>query len=248
MARTTTTYELYYWPGIQGRGEFVRLALEEAGAAYRDVAREPGKKGGAGAIAKVLGGALEGARPFAPPALKAGRLVIAQTANILDFLGQRHGLQPANEALAWEVRQHQMTVTDFVAEVHDAHHPISMGLYYEDQKAPAKARTKAFLEERVPKYLGYFEQVLRANSKGKQRWLVGSRLTYVDLSLFQLQEGLEYAFPNFYSKFKKKVPLLSELRTRVAARPRISAYVRSERRIPFNTDGIFRHYPELDRA
>ena len=91
-------YELYYWPSIQGRGEFVRLALEDAGAEYVDVARLP-KRGGRGipALMRFLESRSVEHPPFAPPFLKAGRLVIAQTANILLFLGPRLGLVPKNE-------------------------------------------------------------------------------------------------------------------------------------------------------
>ncbi|CCE03343.1 glutathione S-transferase [Bradyrhizobium sp. STM 3809] len=231
-------YELYYWPMIQGRGEYVRLALEEAGAAYRDVAREEG----IAAMTAML--EAEGATPpFAPPFLKAGRLVIGQTANILFFLGGRHGLAPKAEAGQLWVHQLQLTITDFVVEVHDTHHPLGPTLYYEDQRAPAKKRTAEFWSERVPKFLGYFERIL-ANSGGA--YITGRRLTYVDLSLFQIIAGLRYAFPSRMTAFERNVPGLVALHDRVAARPNISAYLASDRRIPFNEDGIFRHYKALD--
>jgi glutathione S-transferase len=232
-------YQLYYWPGIQGRGEYVRLALEEAGAEYADVAR-----GGHGmaAMMKMMEGD-SGTPPFAPPFLKAGKLVIGQAANILLYLGSRHGLAPSAEAGRLWVHQLQLTITDFVAEVHDTHHPIGVSLYYEDQKAPAKKRTEEFWNERVPKYLGYFEQLL-GSSDGS--YITGRRLTYVDLSLFQLVEGLRYAFPKRMKAFERKIPGLVELHDRVAARPNIKTYLESDRRIAFNEDGIFRHYKELD--
>lgn len=231
-------YELYYWPSIQGRGEYVRLALEEAGASYIDVARERGTA----AMMKMMEDA-KGTPPFAPPFLKAGKLVIAQTANILLYLGARHSLAPKTEAGRLWVHQLQLTITDFVVEVHDTHHPLGPSLYYEDQKGEAKKRTKEFLDERVPKYLGYFERLL--DSSGG-RYVTGRRLTYVDLSLFQLVEGLRYAFPKRMKAFEEEIPGLCELRDRIAERPNIAAYLSSERRIAFNTDGIFRHYKELD--
>ncbi|ABQ37450.1 MAG: glutathione S-transferase [Bradyrhizobium sp.] len=231
-------YELYYWPMIQGRGEYVRLALEEAGAAYRDVAREEG----IAAMTTMLQ-ADSDTPPFAPPFLKAGRRVIGQTANILLFLGNRHGLAPKAEAGQLWVHQLQLTVTDFVVEIHDTHHPLGPTLYYEDQRAPAKKRTAEFWNERVPKFLGYFEQIL-ANSGGA--YVTGRRLTYVDLSLFQIIAGLRYAFPNRMAAFERSIPGLVALHDRVAARPNISAYLASERRIAFNEDGIFRHYKALD--
>jgi glutathione S-transferase len=232
-------YELYYWPGIQGRGEYVRLGLEEAGADYADVARGPR---GMAAMMKMME-TRGGTPPFAPPFLQAGKLVIGQVANILLYLGSRHGLAPKADAGKLWVHQLQLTVTDFVAEVHDTHHPIGVSLYYEDQKAAAKKRTGEFWNERVPKYLGYFERLLK-DSGGA--WLAGRRLTYVDLSLFQLVAGLRYAFPKRMKAFERKIPGLVELHDHVAARPNIKAYLASDRRIAFNEDGIFRHYKELD--
>src|SRR6201994_1937281 len=230
-------YELYYWPFIQGRGEYVRLALEDAGASYVDMAR-----GGGGTAAMMRMMEQGTTPPFAPPFLKAGKLVIGQTANILFYLGSRHGLAPKTEAGKLWVHQLQLTITDFVLEVHDTHHPLGPSLYYEDQKAPARKRTEEFWDERVPKFLGYFEGLL----KGKGSWLTGRRLTYIDLSLFQIVDGLRYAFPRRMKDFEGEIPGLVDLHHRVAARPNIKAYLASERRIPFNEDGIFRHYKELD--
>jgi len=232
-------YELYYWPEIQGRGEYVRLALEEAGAPYDDVARGPR---GTAAMMKMMQ-ADKGTPPFAPPFLKAGKLVIGQTANILFYLGARHGLAPKTEAGKLWVHQLQLTIADFVLEIHDTHHPLGPSLYYEDQKAPAKKRTAEFWKERVPKYLGYFEQLLDDVSCA---YVTGRKLTYVDLSLFQIVAGMRYAFPKRAKAFEKKIPGLVGLHDRVAARPNIKAYLASERRIPFNEQGIFRRYRELD--
>jgi glutathione S-transferase len=231
-------YELYYWPEIQGRGEYVRLALEEAKAPYVDVAR------GAGGTTAMMRMMEQGTTPpFSPPFLKAGKLVIAQTANILLYLGARHGLAPKTEPGKLWVHQLQLTVTDFVLEVHDTHHPLGPSLYYEDQKAPAKKRTEEFWNDRAPKYLGYFEDVLKRNGGS---YLLGRKLTYIDLSLFQIVEGLRYAFPKRMKAFEGDIPGLVDLRDRVAARPNIKAYLASDRRIPFNESGIFRRYKELD--
>ena len=232
-------YELYYWPNIQGRGEYVRLALEDAVADYADAARSGN---GMAAMMKMME-ADSGTPPFAPPFLKSGKLVIGQTANILLYLGPRHGLAPKAEAGRLWVHQLQLTIADFVLEVHDTHHPIGPSLYYEDQRAPAKERTDEFWKERVPKYLGYFERLLES---GGGAYITGRRATYVDLSLFQIVEGLRYAFPKRMKAFERKIPGLVGLRDRVAARPRIKAYLGSDRRIPFNADGIFRRYKELD--
>jgi glutathione S-transferase len=231
-------YELYYWPGIQGRGEFVRLALEEGEANYVDVAR------GSGGIDKMMR-LMKSAKtpPYAPPFLKAGKLIIGQTANILLYLGGRHGLAPKGVAGRLWVHQLQLTVTDFVAEIHDTHHPIASSLYYEDQKSEAERYTEHHLKERAPKYFGYFDDVLK---KSGGPYLNGRSLSYADLSLFQMVEGLRYAFPNAMKK--ARYPRLARLHDRVARRPRLAAYLASPRRVPFNAQGIFRHYAELDQA
>ncbi|MBN3725907.1 glutathione S-transferase [Burkholderia sp. Ac-20379] len=236
-------YELYYWPTIQGRGEYVRLALEAAEADYTDVARE---KGGMAAMSRLLDSDTLEAVPFAPPFLKAGELIVAQTANILLFLGPKLHLAPKDEAGRLWAHQLQLTVADFVTEIHDTHHPIGSGLYYEDQLAEAALRSEDFIANRLPKFLGYFSRVLAQNPHGGG-FLAGSRLSYVDLSVFQLIEGLRYAFPKAMSREEPNHPGLSALRDHVAAHPPIARYLASARRIPFNTQGIFRHYPELDR-
>jgi glutathione S-transferase len=236
-------YELYYWPSIQGRGEFVRIALEDAGADYTDVARSKRKGMGMAAMLKLMQNAAR--PPFAPPFLKAGRLLIAQTANILFFLGPRLELAPHNEADRLWAHQLQLTIADCVAEAHDVHHPIASSLYYEDQKPEALRRARHFTRERIPKFLDYFEQVLARNPRGAG-CSVGARFTYVDLSLFQVMAGLRYAFPRALRRCEKKAPHVAALAERVASRPRLAAYLSSPRRLPFNEQGIFRRYPELD--
>jgi glutathione S-transferase len=238
-------YELYYWPSIQGRGEYVRLTLEQAGARYRDVAREPGRRAGVAALMRFLDGRHARRPPFAPPFLKAGRLVIGQTANILQFLGPRHGLVPKDVATRLWIHELQLTIADFVVEIHDTHHPVASGLYYEEQKKEARRRTADFLQNRAPKYLGYFERALGTSARGRH-YLTGAKPTYADLSLFQITAGLSYAFPRAMAKSARKYRRLFALHARVQELPRIAAYLASPRRIPFNNDGIFRHYPELD--
>ncbi|MBA5606963.1 glutathione S-transferase [Duganella sp. FT3S] len=238
-------YQLYYWPGIQGRGEFVRLALEEAGVPYVDVARKRGERGMPAMLAS-LDGARETHPSFAPPVLRAGELLIGQTANILLFLGARHGLAPrAQQGRLW-ANQLQLTIADIVDEVHDCHHPLSTNLYYEQQRPAARTRAADFTAQRLPKYLDYFEGVLERN-RARGNHAVGARLSYVDLSLFQLVAGLRYAFPNAMARQQAGWPRLLALHGSVAQRPRIAAYLQSARRLPFNEEGIFRHYPELDR-
>ncbi len=222
-------YHVYYWPSIQGRGEFVRLALEDAGAAYADVARGPG------GVAKMQK-EMQKRRIFAPPFLVHGRLAVAQTANILFYLGPRLGLAPQSEAARLWLHQQQLTVADWLVEVHDVHHPIGSGLYYEEQKREARRRAADFREQRLPKFLAYFEALERPR-----------RITYLDLSLFQMIEGLRYAFPHAMKRLARRIPGLLSLHDKVGTRPRLAAYLRSERRIAFNRQGIFRHYPELDR-
>lgn len=234
------TYNLWYWPDIQGRGEFVRLALEGAGIDYRDCARLRG----VGALMDDLEArAGSGRGPFAPPYLDTGDGVIAQVANILLFLGERHDLAPAAYRL-W-LHQLQLTIADCVAEVHNVHHPVATGDYYEDQKPEAARAARQFRDERMPKFLDHFEDAV-GHADGP--FVLGGRWTYADTSLFQLIEGLRYMFPRRMRTLEGEYAGLAGLRDAVAALPRVSAYLASDRRVPFNTNGIFRHYPELDDA
>ena len=239
-------YQLYYWPGIQGRGEFVRLALEAAGASYVDVARGDEQNGqGVAALLEFMQNPGLAQPPFAPPFLVDGKVVVAQTAAILLYLGPRLGLVSRKENRRLWTHQLQLTIADVVAEVHDSHHPVATSLYYADQKPEAARRAKDFCQNRLPKYLAWFENVLLRNPKGSTH-LVGRRLSYADLSLFQLVDGLLYAFPKNMRRALKKAPHVATLHDAVAQQKRIARYLQSERRIAFNEDGIFRHYPELD--
>jgi glutathione S-transferase len=235
------TYELYYWPGIQGRGEFVRLALEQAGADYLDVGRVHGVE----AVVAALKAASAAHRPFAAPFLKDGDIVVGQTAAILLYLGPKLGLAPSDEAGRLWAHQIQLTIADLVAEAHDTHHPIDFMQYYEDQKPEAARRARFFREARIPKFLGWLDQAIAGNPAGSG-WLAGADLSYADLSAFQVVDGLTYAFPRSTAKTLKGAPRLAELCERVKALPNIAAYLASDRRVPRNDEGIFRRYPELD--
>ena len=232
-------YELYYWPEIPGRGEFVRLVLEEAGAEYADVGRERGTE----AVVAFWEGRNAGHPIFAPPVLVHADAVIAQTAAICHYLGRRHDLAPGDEVGQTHALELQLTIADLVVEVHDTHHPISSALFYEDQRAEAKQRAMHFVGERLPRFLRYFERVI---AHGGGELLVGRRLSHADLSLFQALEGLAYAFPRAFARAIAETPRVLALRELVRARPRIAAYLASSRRMPFNQQGIFRCYPELD--
>jgi len=245
-------YRLYYWPGLQGRGEYVRLALEEAAARYLDVALVPPERGGGvPALERFLEGSDIARPPFAPPFLQAGRQLIGQTANILLFLGPRLNLAPRDEAGRLWTHQLQLTLADFVTEIHDTHHPLGSGLYYEQQKAVARRRSRDFIAHRLPKFLSYFETVIERN--GAQRngaghaWMVGRSLSYVDLSVAQVIAGLHYAFPKAARARLRRCKRLRALHEAVFMRPKIERYLNSGRRVAFNNDGIFRHYPELER-
>lgn len=241
-------YELHYWPTIQGRGEFVRLALEYADIAYVDVARSDEKDGGGeAALMSALQDVHLTTPPFAPPFLKAADLVIGQTANILLFLGRHHALAPKDESGMLWTHQLQLTMADFVVEIHDVHHPIGVSLYYEDELDEAKRRAADFRAHRIPKFLNYFETSLERNPHGPD-FLVGRTVTYADLSAFQIIAGLQYAFPERMKTMADRISHLMALHDRVRAMKRIDAYVNSPRRIAFNKEGIFRHYPELDGA
>ena len=232
-------YELYYWTGIPGRGEFVRLALEAAGAKYKDVARQQGD-----GVIEAIGERLK-TPSFAPPFLIDGDFVVGQTAAILYYLGPTLNLVPRDLRQRLWAHQIQLTIADFVVEAHDTHHPVGSGLYYEDQTREAKRRAKEFREERVPKFIGWFETVLRKNVAG-QKFLVGRRAGYVDFSLFQIVEGLAYAYPRLWASIEADYPLLTAHRQRIGEFPALQTYFRSKRRLAFNEDGLFRHYPELD--
>jgi glutathione S-transferase len=233
-------YKLWYWPTIQGRGEFVRLALEGAEIAYEDCARKVGEEG----LMADLNGRT-GRTPFAPPYLELDGLVIAQVANILMYLGERHGIAPSNMADRLWLNQLQLTIADLVAEVHNVHHPVAMMDYYDDQKPEAARAAKQFREERIPKFLGHFEDAAQANPG---EWLIDHKWTYADASLFQIVEGLRYMFPKRMKTLEPDYPNLIRIHGQVADLPGIKAYLKSDRRLAFNTDGIFRAYPELDAA
>lgn len=243
-------YDLYYWPGIQGRGEFVRLILEEAGAEYNDVARlSEAEGGGTQSMLKFIESESPQFKPLAPPFIVDRERTelgpISQTANILSYLAPKLDLAGKNEAERLQANQVQLTISDFLVEIHDTHHPIGKSLFYEDQIEQAKLYTPQFLENRIGKFLGYFEQLIELNGT-KSGWTIGNNLTYPDLSIFQIISGLGYAFPNAMSSISDNYPGLNRLKERVQSRPRIEAYLQSERRISFNNHGIFRHYPELD--
>jgi glutathione S-transferase len=234
-------YEFYYWPHVQGRGEYVRLALEEAGAAYIDVARTKGPE----VLKDVLAGRYENP-PFAPPFLRNGKRLIGQTTNILLYLGERHGLAPAGSAGRLWTNQIQLTIADFSLEAHDTHHPLGPRLAFQEQRREGMKRADWFRQERLERFLGWFETVLSQNPKGPKH-LVGARLTYADISLFQTVAGLRYAFPKAMRRVEAKYPRLIALHDLVAARPRIAAYLASERRVGFHERaGLFRHHEELD--
>ncbi len=244
------TYQLHYWSGIQGRGEFVRLALEAADAAYVDVARGDRASGqGLPAMMHYLEDASVARPPFACPFLVDGKRVIGQSAAILLYLGPRLGLVGKSDADQLWTHQIQLTIADLVTEAHDMHHPIGASLYYEQQKPEAQRRAADFRASRLPKFMAWFEAVLQRNPRNAGRTmphLVGGRLSYADLSLFQLVEGLLYALPKATPRVLKKAPLVAQVHAGVAAHKRVAAYMASERRLPFSEEGIFRHYPELD--
>ncbi len=235
----TLVYELYYWPALPGRGEILRLILEDAGVPYRDVARIEGTE----AVLSARAGELGGVVPFAPPVLRVDDLVLSQTPVIARYLGERLGLAPADEAGRLHAQQHFLGWSDFMLEIHDTHHPIAVGWTYAQQRSAARDRAAFFRADRLPQWLRHFEAVLEGSGSGVH---VGSTITYPDLMAYFVLGGLEHAFPNAFAAHTATIPKLQQLRARVASRPNLVAYSNSERRLPFTLDGIFRHYPELD--
>ncbi|KAJ3494708.1 hypothetical protein NLG97_g3904 [Lecanicillium saksenae] len=244
-------YELIYWPGIPGRGEFVRLLFEETGVPYKDHAKTPDE-----GVAKVLAfidakNTGDDTNPpiLAPPILKYGDVILNQTPNILIYLAPKLGLSPpATEAAFYHLNQASLTILDgFSNEVHETHHPIATSMYYEDQKEEAKKRSKAFIEERAPKFIGYVQRLLDSKTSGDGPWIHGDSLTYVDLVLFQCIDGTSYAFPKTMAQLKNsgKYDGVFKLYEAVKERPNIKSYLASERRTKYG-DGIWRHYPELE--
>ncbi|KJZ73419.1 hypothetical protein HIM_07213 [Hirsutella minnesotensis 3608] len=245
-------YELIYWPGLPGRGEFIRLLFEEAGVSYTDTA----KNGDEQAVATVVDymgpdnkGDANNPPIFASPVLKHGSLVLNQTPNILLYLAPKLGLAPApgDDAL-FHLNQLVLTILDgLVNEVHETHHPIAVSRYYNEQKPEAKKRSKAFTDERLPKYLGYLQRVLEAKTSGSGPWLYGDSLTFADLVLFQSIDGTNYAFPKTMANLKGsgKYDGVFKLYDAVKDRPKIKDYLASDRRAQYG-EGIWRHYPELE--
>lgn len=239
-------FDLYYWPQIQGRGEFPRLVLEAAEADYRDVARlAEAEGGGVAAMMRLMEKAER--RPFAPPFLIHGNRLVSQAAEISSYCAEQLGLAPQDESDRLFARSIALTTADLVAEAHDTHHPIGVGLYYEDQTLEARRRSQEFREERIPKFLGWFESIAAGNPQ-RSGWLVGERMSQADLGLFQVLEGLRYAFPRRMGSIESRYRHIWDIRNRVAQHPPVARYLTSSRRIPFNENGIFRRYPELDAS
>ena len=232
------TLQLWYWPDIPGRGEFIRVALEAAEVEYADMAREKGAE----ALLEDMA-SRSGIAPLAPPYIIDGDLCLGQTAHILAVLADRYGFGAGELATDLQLIQLQLDVSDIVAEVHAVHHPISGALYYRDQMDAAYEAAQHFRETRIPKYLDHFEQALAVNCGP---CVLGDHWTHVDTSLFQLLEGLDYMFPSRMAELD--YPRLALCREAVMEIDGIDAYLGSERRLAFNEDGLFRHYPELDAA
>lgn len=237
-------YQLVYWPTLPGRGEYIRLLFEVTSTPYVELARRPSESGGGVAtILHYMKGDAPGLPPLAPPILVHGEVVLAQVANICLYLAPRLGLVPDGERARVEANQLQLTIADLVAEAHDTHHPVAKAKYYEDQMPEARMYAQGFVTHRLGKFLGYFERVLSFRGTGH---LVGDALSYVDVSLAHTVDGLTFAFPRAMAQLADGLPQVHALRAKVNALPALVAYRASDRCLPFNSDGIFRRYPELD--
>lgn len=142
-----------------------------------------------------------------------------------------------------------LTALDLNNEVHDTHHPLAVGKYYEEQKEAALEKAKDVRENRLPKFFSYFERNLKfneSNGGGKGRFLVGNRLTFADLVVWQVLDGCLFAFPKEMEARKKEFQgLFGTFYESVRGKGGLEEYLKSERRLPYS-EGIFRHYPELD--
>ena len=257
-ARTQPPYELLYWPEIPGRGEFIRLAFEATGTSYKDVANE--SKDGINAVLAAKADDLtidsDGNPPaFAPPALrilgegKEGKtLVLYQTPAILSYLGDKLGLAGEDEVEKHWILSHTLTALDLNNEAHDTHHPVAVAKYYEDQKEEALKKATDFRENRLPKFFSFFERVLKGNDEnGQGKYLVGSKLSYADTTVWHVLNGLKFAFPKELEAREKEFPtLFGTFYPSVQEQSGLKDYLSSDRRKPYSM-GIFRHYPELDR-
>ena len=233
------SYQLWYWPSIPGRGEFVRLFMEAGELEYTDMAREQS----ADALVEDMH-AREGIQPFAPPYLVDEDVTIGQTALILLYLSDKEGLGSGDLATDLKLMQLQMDIADLVEEVHSTHHPVASSQYYADQMDAAYDKAEDFRANRIPKYLIHFDNALAASGGP---FVLGEQWSHVDTSLFQVMEGLDYAFPRYMAEMQGSWPHLEALQAAVPEIEGVAAYLASENRMEFNEDGIFRHYEELDQ-
>ncbi|QIW96113.1 hypothetical protein AMS68_001631 [Peltaster fructicola] len=251
-------YELLYHPQIPGRGEFIRLAFEAVGVSYTDVAND--KKDGYSEVQSICMNdeinSSDGNPPIlAPPALRvpgAGpdgtALILAQTPNILFYLGEKLGLVSTAEADKYHTYQLVLTALDLNNEIHDSHHPIAPSAYYEDQSAEALKKAADVRNARLPKFFSYFERSLQHNhTNGGGKFLIGGRLSIADTTVWQVLDGAYFAFPNEMAARKAEYPeLLDTFYNSVKQEPHLKQYLASGRRRAYGM-GVFRHYPELDR-
>ena len=215
----------------------------------------------------------EGGNPpsLAPPILRHGDLLINQLPNILLYLGPQLGLAPywdEDPNGIYYINELALTASDGLSnEAHDTHHPIAAGAYYEDQKEEAKKKAKDYIKNRLPKFVGYFERVLKSEASKGGEWLYGGKLTYADLVLFHTVDGVSFAFPKALEKMKKSGEYdgVFNLIERIRSRDNIKKYLESDRRQKYSK-GIYRkssliyivswercltlpgHYPELDAS
>ncbi|MXO64197.1 glutathione S-transferase [Altericroceibacterium endophyticum] len=236
-------YDFWYWPTLPGRGDFIRYPLEAAQIPYTDCARDA--EDGFAAVAEHLE-AKQGCHAFAVPLLETGSESIAQTANILLFLNQEHGLGPSDAAGMRYLNQLQCDIADITEEVHAVHHPISTAFYYEDQRDAAIQSAEKFREQRIPKYLAHFERIANAHDGD---WLLeGDSWSTGDTSIAYLLDGLHFMFPLRMAALQSDYPTIHQIQQKTFALEYLDAYRASDRCAAFGTEGIFRNYPELDAA
>jgi len=230
-------WQILYWPAKDadgkvaagaGRAEYLRVLFEEAGVPYQDVTA---------GLRAFFWQNLE-AQPYpalAPPAIRKNNFILGQTAVCAKRLAMEFGFYPTDEDDAAHAEQIVTTVHEYIAEGRSAFHPVKNTMSYHDQKEEAKPYIAAFKADRLPRYMTNFERFLKAN-RGGGGFFVGDSLSYVDLQVMVMLQVTRSQFPDAWEALDAK--LLKDHLAQMEARPRIKAYLLSDRKQPFAGDSM----------